>query len=81
MSVGDMCKGRIVMMFWAILESHIWVKELKNGPSKICGEPLKTLNTSKFFKGCLPQVLLGPFFNTNTNTKLCPTQIKFSAIN
>ena len=35
---------------------------LKNGPSKICGrQPLKNL---KFFKGYLPQILLGPFLNT-----------------
>ena len=37
----------------------IWDKVFKNGPSKICGrQPLS------FFKGCLPQILLGPFLNT-----------------
>ena len=45
----------------------------KNGPSKIYGrQPLKTLKgvssaysrpySFKFFKGCLPQILVGPFF-------------------
>ena len=38
-------------------------KVFKNGPSKICGrQPLKKLKG--FFKGCLPQILLGPFLNT-----------------
>ena len=35
-----------------------WVKVFKNGTSKICGRRFK------FFKGCLPQMLLGPFLNT-----------------
>ena len=36
----------------------MWDKVFKNGPSKICGrQPLK------FFKGCLPQILLGPLLN------------------
>ena len=44
-------------------------KVFTNGPSKICGrQPLKKLKgygpfTFKFFKGCLPQILLGPFLN------------------
>ena len=47
----------------------------KNRPSKICGrQPLKYLKgcglpkadhtPSNFLKGCLPQILLGPFLNT-----------------
>ena len=41
--------------------SIVWDKVFKNGPSKICGrQPSKNL---KFFKGCLPQILLGPFLN------------------
>ena len=32
-----------------------------NEPSKICGrQPLKII----IFKGCLPQILFGPFLNT-----------------
>ena len=52
-------------------EHHIWVKVFKNGPSKICGrKPVKFWSDTvclsrpyhfKFFKGCLPQILLGPF--------------------
>ena len=47
----------------------IWVKLFKNGPSKICGRhPSKNLKcTSNFFKGCLPQILFGPFLNTLTH--------------
>ena len=52
----------------------IWVKEFKNGPSKICGrQPLKNLKYLnrpyhfKCFKGCLPQILLGPFLNILTH--------------
>ena len=42
----------------------IWNKVFKNGPSKICGrQPLKNLKF-KFFKGCLPQILLGSLLNT-----------------
>ena len=51
--------------------TYIWVKVFKNGPSKICGrQPLKNLGRSyhfKFFKGCLPQISLGPFLNTLTH--------------
>ena len=52
----------------------IWNKAFKNGPSKICGrQPLKNLLVYglfkqpypfKFFKGCLPQILLGLLLNT-----------------
>ena len=36
-----------------------WVKVFKNGPSKICErQPLKK------FKGCLTQIIIGPFLNT-----------------
>ena len=42
-----------------------WVKfkVFKNGPSKI-----SLSNHFKFFKGYLPQILLGPFLNTFTHT-------------
>ena len=52
----------------------IWNKVFKSGPSKICRrQPLKNLKDMvclsrpylfKFFKGCLPQILLGPLLNT-----------------
>ena len=52
----------------------IWDKVFKDGPSKRCGrQPLKKWKgygllsrpyCVKFFKGCLPQLLLGPFLNT-----------------
>ena len=44
----------------------IWDKIFKSGPSKICGrQPLKNLKfLFRFLKGCLPQILLGPPFNT-----------------
>ena len=54
--------------------TYKWDKVFKNGPNKICGrQPLKIrrnivcLNRSylfKFIKGCLPQILFGPFLNT-----------------
>ena len=54
---------------------HIRDKVFKNGLSKICGrQPIKYLKeygllkqTFKFFKGCLPNILLGPFSNTLSN--------------
>ena len=39
-------------------------KVFKNGPSKICGSCLSRTYHFKFFKGCLPQILLGTFLNT-----------------
>ena len=54
---------------------NIWIKVFKIGPIKICGRQLlKNLNWmaclrrpySKFIKGCLPQILLGPFLKTLT---------------
>ena len=36
-------------------------KVFKNGPSKFC---LSRPYPFKSFKGCLPQILLGPFLNT-----------------
>ena len=42
---------------------NLWGKVFKNGPSKIWGrQPLPY--HFKLFKGCLPQILLGPFLNT-----------------
>ena len=46
-------------------------KVFKSGPSKICGrQPLKNLKRYglpeadfKYFKGCLPKILLGPLLN------------------
>ena len=53
---------------------HRWNKVFKNGPTKIFGrQRLKNLKDMvclswpypfKFCKGCLPQILLGPFLNT-----------------
>ena len=50
----------------------IWDKVSKNGSSKICGRhPLKNLKgyglkqtiSFEFFKGCIPQILFGPFLS------------------
>ena len=59
-----------------LISSNRSVKAFKNGPSKICGRQiLKNLKWYslprrpyhfKFFNGCLPQVLLGPFLNILT---------------
>ena len=50
---------------------NIWDKVLKNRQSKICGsQPLKNLKNLKnfeYFKGCLPQILHGPFLDTLTH--------------
>ena len=59
-------------------ESHIiWGKVFKNRLSKICGrQPLKNLKCMvclsrlyriKYFKGCRPQILLGPILNILTH--------------
>ena len=54
--------------------------QFKNGPREICERQL--LKNFKFFKGCLPQISLGPFSNTmsmitlkkTTTTKKTPQQ-------
>ena len=57
-----------------LVSSCIWGKVFKNGPSKVYGrQPLKNLKRYglfkqtiflQFFKGCLTQIVLGPFLNT-----------------
>ena len=45
-----------------------WTKVFKIGPSKNCGrQPFHFKFHFKYFKGCLPQILLGPFLNTLTH--------------
>ena len=45
--------------------SSKWVQVFKSGPKKICGrQPLRRPYPFKFFKVCLPQILLGPLLNT-----------------
>ena len=64
----DLC----LAWYWTFLQiittnlNIIWVKVFKNVPSKICGRQQAVHITSNFFKGCLPQILLGPFLNTLT---------------
>ena len=58
------------------LSKYIWVKVFKNGQSENCGrqplknfkgyDPLRQTIIIQIFKGCLPQILLGPFLNTLT---------------
>ena len=43
-----------------------WVKVFKNGPSKICGRQPFIIKNFKWYQGCLPQILLGPFLKTLT---------------
>ena len=54
-----------------------WDKLFKNGPSKICGrQPLKNLKPSKYFKGCLPHILISPFLNTLIHMSIPPGSIR-----
>ena len=46
-----------------ILPQYIWVNVFKNKLSKIC---LGRSYHFRVFKGCLPQILLGPFLSTLT---------------
>ena len=58
---------------------NVWVKVFRNGPNKNCGrQPLKIFKwyglpkqtkSLQIFKGCHPQVLLGPFLNTLTHIR------------
>ena len=48
-------------------------QRFKNRPSEICGrQPLKNSN----FKGCLPQISLGPFMKTLSHMELFIKEIK-----
>ena len=50
-----------VYLYW----KYIWEKVFKNGPSKIWEvNCFSRPYLFKFFKGCLTQILLGPFSNT-----------------
>ena len=61
-----------------VVELWLWDKVFKNGPSKMCGrQGFKNLKWYglltyhlKFFKGCLPQILLGLFLNTLPHMQL-----------
>ena len=78
-------KGRIdtkwVNMVYT--SNSIWGKVFKNGPSKICGQPLSRPCPLKLFKICLPEVSLGPFLNTlyilNTRNKDALKKFKLSS--
>ena len=54
--------------------SVTWVKVFKNGPSEICGRQplnnLKCLYHFKYFKSCLPQLLLAFYLNTWTHISI-----------
>ena len=58
--------------------SYIWVKVLKNESSNTQADSSKSYHFT-FFKGCLPQILLGPFLNTLTHLYQASTSlIKFT---
>ena len=51
-----------------------WAKVFKSGPCKVCGRrPLKILK--EFFKGSLPQILLGPLLNTLSHLSMSLSEI------
>ena len=64
----------------SVFQLKKWVKVFKNGPRKIYRrQPLKNLKGYgllgrpyyfKFLKECLPQILLGPFWNTLTQIRI-----------
>ena len=63
-----------VKIFCVVLCWHKWDKVFKNGPREVCRrQPLKNLKWYhfKFFKGCLPQISLGPFLNTLSQISYC----------
>ena len=56
-----------ILAVWNVLCVYLWGKVFKNGPAFkkfegvwSAGRP----HSFKFFKGCLPQILPGPFLNT-----------------
>ena len=58
-----------------VINTVIWGKVFKNGPSKICGkQPLKNCLSRpypfKFFKDCLPQILSIPEYFDSFNLLL-----------
>ena len=59
----------------ALSGTYIWDKVFKNGPSKICRrQPLSRPYAFKVFKGCIPQILLGPFLNTLSHIPFIQTE-------
>ena len=79
-------------MFRTLQNGYIWDKVFnKNGPSKICGrQPFKKLKGLwpalcrpyhfKFFKDCLPQILLCPFLNILTHMKNTEAELNISLL-
>ena len=80
---GHTCHIKFHLVSWEIVFIKLVKVVCKNRPSKICGwQPLKKLKWYglpkqtislhfKFFKDCLPQILLGPFLNTLTQVIIC----------
>ena len=62
---------------WKLRRKGIWVEVFKNGPSKICRRQPYHLSQYHFklFNGCLPQILLGPFWNNLTQLIMQPCQM------
>ena len=66
-------------------QRNIWDKLFKNRASEICGRQRLKIRSDmiclsrpyhfKIFKGCLPQILLGPFLNTCSHLGPCDTYI------
>ena len=53
-------------MVWKAVLKYIWDKVFKSGLSKFRGKKNSLIKRTiflQFFKGCLPQILLGPFLN------------------
>ena len=49
------------------LEPHIGVRSIGKLHIDMCGTKYSRMDQAKFFKGCLPQILLDPFLNTLTH--------------
>ena len=72
--VGLALKGLKLFHYYHEKLHYLWDKVFKNGTIKICGrQPPKILRDMdvlsrpypfKFFKGCLPQILLGSLLNS-----------------
>ena len=78
--MNDRKNEQMIKVDCEIGSSYIWGKIFKNGPSKIYGrQRFKKLKLYgllkpypiKIFKGCLPQVLFGPFLNTLCQMLFC----------
>ena len=67
--ITNIVSGKSLKIVWEMLVNFIWDKKIKMDQIKFVDDSLQRI-WPQFFKGCLPQILLGPFLNILSHTTL-----------